>query len=91
MSLNESFLSTLTRAFETYLQTSARSNEKLKILHAKIASDLTQKLGNEFEVKSYGVGDGKEKSLVGRYYMIKRWIFLCCKMVLGVLAWRLNL
>ncbi len=68
MSLNESFLSTLTRAFETYLQMNARSNEKLKILHAKIASDLTQKLGNEFEVKSYGVGDGKEENLVGRYY-----------------------
>lgn len=68
MSLNESFLATLTRAFEIYLQTSARSNEKLKILHAKIATDLTQKLGNEFEVKSYGVGDGKEESLVGRYY-----------------------
>lgn len=68
MSLNESFLATLTRAFEIYLQTSARSNEKLKILHSKIATDLTQKLGNEFEVKSYGVGDGKEKSLVGRYY-----------------------
>lgn len=41
MSLNENFLATLTRAFETYLQTSARSNEKLKILHAKIATDLT--------------------------------------------------
>ena len=68
MSLNESFLATLTRAFEIYLQTSARSNEKLKILHAKIATDLTQKLGNEFEIKSYGVGDGKEESLVGRYY-----------------------
>lgn len=90
MSLNENFLATLTRAFETYLQTSARSNEKLKILHAKIATDLTQKLGNEFEVKSYGVGDGKEKALL-EDIMIKQWIFLCCKMVLGVLAWRLNL
>lgn len=68
MNLNESFLATLTTAFEIYLQTSARSNEKLKILHSKIASDLTQKLGNEFEVKSYGVGDGKEESLAGRYY-----------------------
>ena len=68
MSLNESFLATLTMAFETYLQTSASGSAKLKILHAKIATDLTQKLGNEFEVKSYGVGDGKEESLVGRYY-----------------------
>ncbi len=68
MNLNESFLATLTRAFEIYLQTSARSNEKLKILHAKIATDLTQKLGGKFEVKSYGVGDGKEESLAGRYY-----------------------
>lgn len=48
MSLNDSFLATLTQAFNVYLQTSARSNEKLKILHAKIANDLAQKLGGEF-------------------------------------------
>lgn len=68
MSLNESFLSTLTQAFRVYLKTGARSNEKLKILHAKIASDIADKLGNEFEVKSYGVGDEKEQKLAGRYY-----------------------
>lgn len=68
MSLNESFLSTLTRAFEIYLQTSARSNEKLKILHAQIANDLARKLGGEFSLHAYGVGDGKEEKLKGRYY-----------------------
>ena len=68
MSLNDSFLATLTQAFNVYLQTSARSNEKLKILHAKIANDLAQKLGQEFSIHAYGVGDGKEETLKGRYY-----------------------
>lgn len=68
MSLNESFLAILTRAFNVYLQTSARSNEKLKILHSKIANDLTQKIGSEFSIHAYGIGDGKEETLKGRYY-----------------------
>ena len=77
MSLNESFLNTLTRAFQTYLQTSARSNEKLKILHAKIAGDLSAKLGREFGVCGLGVGDGKEKEMLGRYYSKKVDIVIC--------------
>ena len=68
MNLNESFLATLTRAFNMYLQTSARSNEKLKILHSKIANDLAQKFGSEFNICAYGVGEGKEEKLKGRYY-----------------------
>lgn len=68
MILNESFLAILTRAFNVYLQTSARSNEKLKILHSKIANDLTQKIGGEFSIHAYGIGDGKEETLKGRYY-----------------------
>ena len=51
-----------------YLQTSARSNEKLKILHSKIANDLAQKFGSEFNICAYGVGEGKEEKLKGRYY-----------------------
>lgn len=68
MNLNDSFLATLTQAFGIYLQTSARSNEKLKILHAQIAKDLAQKLGGEFSIHAYGVGSGKEETLKGRYY-----------------------
>lgn len=66
--LNKRFLNTLTEAFRKYLQTSSRSNEKLKILHSKIAMDLTKILDNKFSVYAYEMGDGKEKEIMGRYY-----------------------
>lgn len=68
LNLNDSFLNTLTKAFKKYLQTSSRSNEKLKILHSKIAMDLTEILGNKFSVCAYEMGNGKEKEIMGRYY-----------------------
>ena len=37
---NDDFLNILTQSFDIYLKTNARSNEKLKILHQKIANDL---------------------------------------------------
>lgn len=66
--MNDKFLKTLTESFQLYLKTSARSNEKLKVLHSKIAQDLQNKLGNEFCVYAYNIGDGKEKTLEGYYY-----------------------
>ena len=71
MDLNQSFLETLTESFQIYLKTGARSNEKLKILHGKIACDLENKLqkeSKEFNVYAYGIGNGKEKTLNGNYY-----------------------
>lgn len=64
--MNEKFLAILTQSFSTYLKTGARSNEKLKILHAKIATDLQNKFGAEYEIHALGVS--KEKELKGRYY-----------------------
>ncbi|MCF1354844.1 hypothetical protein LH651_01000 [Mycoplasma hominis] len=61
------FLEALKESFITYLSTSPRSNEKLKVLHGFIASDLQKKLGNEYEVKSLGYKIGKESFIDGRY------------------------
>lgn len=60
------FLETLGASFRAYLQTNARSNEKLKILHKKIAQDLQNKFGKDYEIHALGIN--KEKILQGRYY-----------------------
>lgn len=60
-------LPTLKRSFRKYLETSARSNEKLKILHAQIARDLLELLGNDYKVYALGFEAGKEHIITGRY------------------------
>ncbi len=46
----------------------SRSTKKLKPLHGKIASDLAQRLGEDYEVYSQGYGKGKEARISGRYF-----------------------
>lgn len=87
MSVNDGFLSTLTRAFETYLKTSARSNEKLKILHAKIANDLAQKLGANLAYTLMAWEMARRKSSKGDI-MKKLWILWCVKTAWSALEWR---
>lgn len=65
MGLN--LLPTLEESFRKYLTTNSRSNEKLKILHAKIASDLLSLLGDGYKVYSLGFETGKEHVINGRY------------------------
>jgi len=65
MSLN--LLPTIKASFNKYLTTSARSNEKLKVLHAQIAGDLQKLLGTGYVVESLGIGKGKERKIDGRY------------------------
>ena len=64
---NHQFLQLVTNSFIRFLQTSSRSNEKLKILHGKIAEDIQIKLGSSYKIKSLGIGNGKEGKLDGRY------------------------
>ena len=64
---NKEFNTVLSEAFKTYLETSARSNKKLAVLHGSIANDLQQKLGKNYKIKSLGFDDGKEAKLTGRY------------------------
>ena len=64
--MNQSFLNTLTKAFEVYLKTSSQSNEKLKVLHKFIAQELSKKLGKTYEIRSLGING--EKKIKGRYF-----------------------
>jgi hypothetical protein len=67
MKMSLDLLPTVSASFQKYLATSARSNEKLKILHAKIAADLSLLLGTDYIVESLGFGKGKEQKINGRY------------------------
>lgn len=64
---NREFLLVVRDSFKKFLETSSRSNEKLKILHGAISKDLQLRLGNAYHVKSLGIGDGKEIKIDGRY------------------------
>lgn len=67
---NNEFLHVLEQSFHTYLQTSARSNKKLKILHGAIASDLAEHLKNPhclIRSLGYGPDPNKEGTILGRY------------------------
>ena len=61
------FLNILTNSFKKFLTTGSRSNEKLKILHGAIATDLQQRIGLEYGIQSLGYGDGREGVIDGRY------------------------
>ena len=64
---NDMFLRVLGNSFRTYLATGSRSNEKLKILHGAISTDLQNRIGYEYTINSLGFRDGHEKSAPGRY------------------------
>lgn len=61
------FLTQIKKSFIKFLETNSRSNKKLKILHGFIASDLAQRLGEEYQIKSFGWGSQKEGKISGRY------------------------
>lgn len=64
---NKEFNKVLEESYYVYLETGARSNKKLEVLHGAIAHDIAKRLGSEYEIKSLGYGDGKESKLSGRY------------------------
>lgn len=65
---NSQFLAILKKSFMTYLQTGARSNKKLGILHGAISEDLQVRINdNKYAVYSLGYGTGKEHKINGRY------------------------
>ncbi len=64
---NSQFLTVLKESFKTYLQTGARSNKKLCVLHGAISEDLQEKLNDNYKVYSLGHETGKEKKISGRY------------------------
>lgn len=65
---NTQFLDILKKSFVTYLNTGARSNKKLEILHGAISEDLYERLDdNRYSVYSLGYEEGKEHKITGRY------------------------
>lgn len=65
---NQDFLQIITDSFNKFLTTGSRSNEKLKILHGAIASDLKKRLKNTtYSISSLGIGNGKEMKINGKY------------------------
>lgn len=62
---NKMFLRVLSNSFNTYLATSPRSNEKLKILHGAISTDLQNRIGYSYTINSLGLSH--EQSVPGRY------------------------
>lgn len=63
---DKNFLETLKISFLQYLKTDARSNEKLKILHAQISKDLQKNLGKSYKIFSLGYEENKEAEIFGR-------------------------
>lgn len=69
MMTNDEFLEVIKESFATYLYVgTSRSTAKLKTLHGHIASDLKEKLGEDFSILSQGYGNDKEGVISGRYY-----------------------
>jgi uncharacterized protein UU035 len=76
--MEKEFLETLKESFKIYLSTSPRSNEKLKVIHGKIAKDIAFLL-NDFnqnnpnkereiyKISSLGYSDNREEKIQGRY------------------------
>jgi len=65
---NEEFLKVISNSFRKFLQKgTSRSTDKLKPLHGAIATDLKNKLGNRYDIKSQGYGDDREETIQGRY------------------------
>lgn len=64
---NHDFLKVISNSFKKFLETGSRSNEKLKILHSAIATDIVNRLGNGYSVHSLGIGKGQEMKVNGRY------------------------
>ena len=64
---NIMFLNLLSLTFKRFLETHARSNEKLKILHGGIARDIQNILGDSYNVLSLGIGSETEGLIEGRY------------------------
>lgn len=68
---NLQFLDVLKASFLKYLETSPRSNEKLKVLHGAISKDLHERLlrdpKSRYEISSLGWRGGREDRIAGRY------------------------
>lgn len=65
---NTDFLQAVAKSFREFVNSgTSRSTAKLKPLHGAIATDIADRLGNDYEICSQGYGDDKEADIRGRY------------------------
>jgi len=55
-------------SYQAYVDHGARSNQKIKVLHGWIISELTNVLGKEYVIKGLSESGGKEQKVRGKYY-----------------------
>jgi len=68
--IDNKFLSAISASFKAYNKKGgARSTKKLKPIHKFLSEAILRKLGKGFSIKSLGIGDGKEATLNGKYYL----------------------
>ena len=66
--IRSSFLQAIAQSLKDYHAFNPRSPRKLHAPHRWIAETALARLGAGFHAKSYGVGDGKEEKIPGKYY-----------------------
>lgn len=65
---NQLFLDKILESFKAFVSIgTSRSTVKLKPLHGAIASDIAERLGSSYLIKSQGFGNDKEATIEGRY------------------------
>lgn len=68
--IGSKFLSAISASFKAYNKKGgARSTKKLVPIHKFLSEIILNKLGKSFSIKSLGIGDGKEATLDGKYYL----------------------
>lgn len=68
--MGSKFLSAISASFKAYNKKGgARSTKKLVPIHKFLSETILNKLGKSFSIKSLGIGDGKEATLDGKYYL----------------------
>jgi hypothetical protein len=69
MNIKELFIKAMTDSFAAYNKKGgARSTKKLIPIHRFLSEIILKKLKKGYEIKSLGIGDGKEVTAEGKYY-----------------------
>ncbi len=64
----ERFLKAVQRSYARFVDTSPRSNEKIKVLHGWVIKELRAVLGERYTIKGLTEAGGKEQRVDGKYY-----------------------
>lgn len=66
--ISSRFLTTVQESYRRYVEHGSRSNEKIKVLHGWVISELQSLLGREYYIQGYSDDGGREVNVEGQYY-----------------------